>query len=331
MLRVAPLERIVDEYTQGDRRKEFFARAGPVLLVATFLEDGARMILKHDEQFRFLSSEGYLPLPTFLSKIIAFLWIGISIAVQLGGGALLLHGALLQRPATFSFGGRPMRLGVKEAAYALLAFVLVQPFVYGHFSRFEVGFVCRAVTLTGGFILLIAAEKDRERKEADQKNPSGDFFPSAKGTHAEKQQLWGRMLLTFLFLFESIAGDSGGLHAVMTRPTVWNVLSTVLLLSCSALLCVGFKTEPSAILLTIVLGVANFFMYPFWGVGYPIDSLPDLSISDYELMKTMAEKYNPHLADVYRYYFFQTFSVMGGLLLLARHGPGGISVDRKKD
>ena len=59
----------------------------------------------------------------------------------------------------------------------------------------------------------------------------------------------------------------------------------------------------AAIVLVVVLGISNIWMYPFWSV-------------------------HERLIDFYKYYFFQTLSVMGGLMLLALHGPGGISLDK---
>ena len=58
-------------------------------------------------------------------------------------------------------------------------------------------------------------------------------------------------------------------------------------------------------MLAAVLLISSLWMYPFWAV-------------------------HERLVDYYKYYFFQTLSVIGGLLLLTLHGPGGISLDGQK-
>ena len=104
---------------------------------------------------------------------------------------------------------------------------------------------------------------------------------------------------------QAIAGERGGLHGVITSPGLFNIASSLLLLSLSVMVSVGFKTEWSALVLTVVLGVSNVWMYPFWSV-------------------------HARFVDYYKYYFFQTLSVMGGMMLLTLHGPGGISLDGQK-
>ena len=85
-------------------------------------------------------------------------------------------------------------------------------------------------------------------------------------------------------------------------------LVSLLFFALTVLVCVGFRTEKAALSLATVFGVSNAWMYPFWSSPH-------------------------HLTDFYKYYFFHTLSIIGGLLLLAAHGPGAISVDessRKK-
>merc|ERR1711904_622007 len=119
-------------------------------------------------------------------------------------------------------------------------------------------------------------------------------------------QLAGRLLLTFLFLFQAVHSEQGGLHSVASAPSVLNVLSFLVLSSLTLMTCVGFKTEWSSIGLTAVLGASAVWMYPFW-------TMDDAMQRDFS-----------------RYLFFQTVSMMGGMMLLTLHGPGGLSVDGSK-
>merc|ERR1712205_14565 len=99
----------------------------------------------------------------------------------------------------------------------------------------------------------------------------------------------------FMFFFQALWAENGGLHTIFTSPSFFTIVSATLLQSLSVLVCIGFKTEWSALILAVVLAISNCWMYPFWSV-------------------------DARLVDFYKYYFFQTLSVMGGMMLLALHG-----------
>lgn len=271
------VENFLDTVLTKRRRTTFLAAAGPSLLIITFVEDGLRVFLRWSEQIH------YMTVIMRLNYWVGVILLLISAATQLTGSALVL------RPSHI----KPSR--VKPACYMLLGFVIVQPFMYGQAK--DVDFMCRSTTLAGGLLLLIWSENDRQRRSEDMGLPQ-----DLQGTGADKLQLAGRLLLTFLFFFQALYSENGGLHGVFSGR-ILAVLSALLLLGLAGLVCVGFKTEYSAILLAVVLGITNIYMYPFWAV-------------------------NERLTDFYRYYFFQTLSIIGGLLLLALHGPGGLSVDK---
>ena len=280
-VQIAQLEERFESYLTKKARKRFLSSVGPFLLTLTFIEDGLRIFLRWGEQFTYMNNR--MGFNYFFATLILLL----SAAVQLGGSALVV------RPATF----QPSR--VKPASYALLGFTALQPFLYGQAT--DLDFMCRSVTLAGGFLLLIWAENEKKQLHEDR----GLLLQGENSAGADRLQLSGRLLLTFIFLFQAIAGERGGLHGVITSPGLFNIASSLLLLSLSVMVSVGFKTEWSALVLTVVLGVSNVWMYPFWSV-------------------------HARFVDYYKYYFFQTLSVMGGMMLLTLHGPGGISLDGQK-
>jgi len=185
---------------------------------------------------------------------------------------------------------------VKVGGGALLTFLFLQPVMYGQHA--DVDFMCRTLTLAGGLALLWQHDMETQGTKVD-------LFAGLPDTRSqytqEVIQLTGRTLMTLMFfyqMFEFLAkAHAGVLHYIGALLTCL-ICSTVLL---------GFKAKTGAVLLIALLAIGNVLMHPFWSV-------------------------RPHLYDFTKFYFFQTLSMIGGLMLLVLHGPGGLSVggDSKK-
>jgi ER-derived vesicles protein len=121
-------------------------------------------------------------------------------------------------------------------------------------------------------------------------------------------QLAGRILLIFLFL------------GLVFRSGEWNtvriVISVFELIACG-MVAVGFKAKFSATILLALLSVVNVLINNFWSY----ENVTHRDFLKYYLVPIMSDN---------RYDFFQTFSIVGGLLLLVNMGPGELSIDEKK-
>ncbi|XP_058862856.1 surfeit locus protein 4-like [Acipenser ruthenus] len=156
---------------------------------------------------------------------------------------------------------------------------------------FEMFFLVRTLAVGGGLLLLMAEVHTQSRSMF-----AG--VPSvAEGGPRQYMQLGGRVLLVFMFLTL--------LHFTVTSAfsVVQDAVGTALMV----LVAVGLKTRLAALTLVLWLCVVNLLENPFWMV----DELD-------------------FLQDFMRFNFFQTLSVIGGLLLLITLGPGGVSLDQHK-
>jgi len=148
----------------------------------------------------------------------------------------------------------------------------------------------RSCALVGGLILLMV----ENRKEARS------LFAGVPTMHnnAPKNymQLAGRLLLVIMFL-----------TIIRYELTITSTLQNVIGGICMLFVAIGFKTKLSALFLVIFLSIANVYANCFWRV-----------------------QGQRALHDFLKYDFFQTMSVIGGLLYVIALGPGGVSVDARK-
>lgn len=183
-----------------------------------------------------------------------------------------------------------------SSVLGLLGVVISQGVGYGLIS--DVNFFLRNLSVIGG--LLMCLSDSLSKRNNPKANAIFAGLPNSLGTETERRtylQLAGRILLVLLFVGFLVSGEF-----TPTRAAV-----SLIGLVASAMVAVGFKAKWSAMFLLLVLSVLNIVVNNWWSV----------------------HSAHPH-RDFLKYDFFQTLSIVGGLVLLVNMGPGGISVDEKK-
>ncbi len=148
----------------------------------------------------------------------------------------------------------------------------------------------RNLSLAGGLLLLVVESKPDAKSLFAGVPTLGDNKPK------NYMQFAGRILTIVMFL-TLIRADFTFIHVFV------NVVGTLLMI----LVAIGYKTKLSAFTLVLLLSFLNVIANPFW----TIDS-------------------DKPLHDFLKYDFFQTISVVGGLLFIVALGPGGVSLDESK-
>ena len=148
----------------------------------------------------------------------------------------------------------------------------------------------RNLALSGGLLLLFA-EATGEVKTMFAGLPSTGINQTQNYI-----QLAGRLLVIFMFLslfnFE-----------LSVLQLVELIIGSVLMTA----VAIGYRTKLSALLLVVWLSVLNVLINDWWNVPT-----------------------NRIMRDFLKYDFFQTLSVIGGLLFVVALGPGGVSWDEHK-
>lgn len=177
------------------------------------------------------------------------------------------------------------------ATGGLFAVVISQGFGYG--LIFDLNFFLRNLSVLGG-LLMVLSDSLSEKKNLW----AGNLSMGVNDADRKKYfQLAGRVLLVFLFLGFVFNG----------KFTLARAFVSLIGLAACIMVAVGFKAKWSALFLVTTLSIFNLFINNWWSVHA-----------------------NHPQRDFLKYDFFQTLSIVGGLLLLVNMGPGDFSVDQKK-
>ncbi|XP_078282570.1 surfeit locus protein 4 [Rhinoraja longicauda] len=154
----------------------------------------------------------------------------------------------------------------------------------------DLKFLMRNLALGGGLLLLLAESR------SEGKSMFAGVPTIKESSPKQYMQLGGRVLLILMFM--TLLHFNSSFFSI-----IQNVVGTGLIV----LVAIGFKTKLAALTLVIWLFSLNLYFNAFWTVP----------------------TYKP-MHDFLKYDFFQSMSVIGGLLLVVALGPGGVSMDEKK-
>ncbi|KAG6334909.1 hypothetical protein ID866_4180 [Astraeus odoratus] len=154
---------------------------------------------------------------------------------------------------------------------------------FGYGLIFDLNFFLRNLSVIGGLVMVFS-----ETMVSRKNNFPG--LPSVSETDRKKYFLLaGRVLLIFLFLGYMVQG----------KWSIGRFIVSLIGLAACTMVAVGFKAKWSATFLVIVLSIFNVFINNWWSV----------------------HSAHPQ-RDFLKYDFFQTLSIVGGLILLVNMGPG---------
>jgi len=179
---------------------------------------------------------------------------------------------------------------VNLACYSLCAIILLQTIAYS--ILWDLKFLARSLSLVGAVLLILAENRKDSNKVFHQMPMMNDPNKSTKSY----MQLSGRILLVLMFL------------SLLRFSANWlEILRNIIGCSLIFVITIGFKTRLFSVIMVFWLLTLNIVFNDFW-----------------------RHRSASVMYDFKKYDFFQTMTVVGGLIILILIGPGGLSLDEKK-
>jgi len=287
-----------------------------VLIVTTFMEDAIRVLITFSTQQQSMRIAGW-QWPLLHTALPCF-----SFAVQSSGSLLILLP---------SSRGRRNQYG----CFTLLGWCLFHPFMYRQQTNWE--FVLETTTIMGGLLILLshfmlvsASVQKIATLPAKAVGPAVSARSDPVTSRAHATQAVGRVLIVAVFLyyaFEQVHGYvqrslSELSHSNWVTPLIEGALIVALLYMCS-LVIIGIKSRWVALFLAVLMFLSACWLHPFWIYIFSTKTYRMEGVAYMEGFEVDAFT----MADHTRYFFFQSMSTVGALLLLVVHGPGKLSMD----
>jgi len=323
--RISSLLRSLDERISLKHVHRRLQAVAKVLIVTTFVEDALRVLLTFSVQQQSMKIAGWEN-PALHSILPA-----MSFVVQFGGSLLIV----LPKD-----GSRVPEFG----CYVLLAWCMWHPFMYRQQTNWE--FVLETCTIMGGLLVLLSAMQTsyHDARKADSVGKVLPVKTAAEGggapadatdstlKAAQRNQAFGRVLITSVFIFYAFQKVHGYAKRLQQRTEEYDWVTPIGeaiviiggLYACS-LIIIGMKSRWCALLLAVSMCVTDLYMHPFWLFMFSTRTFLMEGVAGMEGYEVDAFT----MADHQRYFFFQTMSTVGALLLLMVHGPGTLSMDEQ--
>ena len=321
------LSRSLDERVNLKHAHRKMQAVAKVLIVTTFVEDALRVLLTFSVQQNSMRIAGWQS-PVLHTGLPIF-----SFVVQMGGALMVgLPGGTSGR--------------AQAGVITLLGWCMFHPIMYRQETNWE--FVLETLTIMGGLLILLSSLMLEEasrlaRIESGGSGPakilpakavgpaSGLDNPAAARAHS--LQAFGRVLMMSVFLYYAFNhvhdyaphALSSLQHYDWGTPLLELVMIIVLLCMCS-LVIIGIKSRWVALLLAIIMALSACWMHPFWIYMFSTKHYRMEGVAHMEGAEVDAFTMGDHQ----RYFFFQTMSTVGALLLLVVHGPGKLSMDEQQ-